>query len=79
MPYPYGSGSDERNRFDSDHLVPHTDAVPSTPSDPARADVPDPETYLWVCPNCGERLHKRQCKARCTRCGFFTDCSDTGV
>jgi hypothetical protein len=39
----------------------------------------DPETYLWVCPNCGARLERHQCKARCGRCGFFQDCSDTGV
>ena len=35
--------------------------------------------YLWSCPNCGKRLERRQCKARCRRCGFFVDCSDTGV
>jgi len=35
--------------------------------------------YLWSCPNCGKRLERRQCKARCARCGFFVDCSDTGV
>jgi len=35
--------------------------------------------YLWSCPNCGRRLERRQCKARCPRCGFFVDCSDTGV
>jgi len=35
--------------------------------------------YLWSCPNCGKRLERRQCKARCQRCGFFVDCSDTGV
>jgi len=49
---------------------------------PPRADAaagPDPESYLWTCPNCGTRLERRQCKARCARCGFFTDCSDTGV
>jgi hypothetical protein len=39
----------------------------------------DPERWLWTCPNCGARLQPRQCKTRCLRCGFFTDCSDTGV
>ena len=39
----------------------------------------DPYDYLWTCPNCGQRLEPRQCKARCRRCGFFVDCSDTGV
>ena len=39
----------------------------------------DPYDYLWTCPNCGLRLEPRQCKARCRRCGFFVDCSDTGV
>jgi hypothetical protein len=51
--------------------------LPKPPTDPTR-DA-DPEHYLWLCPNCGERLVPRQCKTRCPRCGFFTDCSDTGV
>ncbi len=29
-----------------------------------------------VCINCGAVLQGRQCKARCTRCGYFEDCSD---
>ncbi len=29
-----------------------------------------------VCINCGQILEERQCKARCTRCGYFEDCSD---
>ena len=41
--------------------------------------LPDPEVYLWVCPNCGMGLQRHKYKARCARCGFFLDCSDTGV
>ena len=47
---------------------------PRPPQRPA-----DPYDYLWTCPNWGVRLEARQCKARCRRCGFFVDCSDTGV
>ena len=39
----------------------------------------DEWAHLAYCPNCGARLEKRQCKARCFRCGFFQDCSDTIV
>jgi len=46
---------------------------------PESPPAPDPEQYLWHCPNCGRRLERRHCKARCPRCGFFVDCSDTGV
>jgi rubrerythrin len=47
--------------------------------DPKPPVSDDPYAYLWTCPNCGTRLEARQCKARCPRCGFFVDCSDTGV
>lgn len=40
---------------------------------------PDAWQHLAYCPNCGSRLEKRQCKARCFRCGYFQDCSDTIV
>jgi hypothetical protein len=35
--------------------------------------------HLAYCPNCGARLHRLKCKARCPRCAFFQDCSDTIV
>ena len=47
--------------------------------EPARAATDGAYEYLWSCPNCGKRLERRQGKARCARCGFFVDCSDTGV
>lgn len=44
-----------------------------------KAQSADAWLHLAYCPNCGTRLEKRQCKARCFRCGFFQDCSDTIV
>jgi hypothetical protein len=35
--------------------------------------------YLAYCPNCSTRPYQLKCKARCPRCGFFQDCSDTIV
>jgi ribosomal protein S27AE len=29
-----------------------------------------------ICPGCGLSMIDRGCKLRCTRCGFFLDCSD---
>ena len=49
-------------------------------TDSPRAEMaPDAWEHLAYCPNCGARLEKRQCKARCFRCGYFQDCSDTIV
>jgi hypothetical protein len=35
--------------------------------------------HLAYCPNCSAKLELLKCKARCPRCGFFQDCSDTIV
>lgn len=44
------------------------------------ASVPRDEwEHLAYCPNCSARLQRLHCKARCPRCGFFQDCSDTIV
>jgi uncharacterized Zn finger protein (UPF0148 family) len=32
-----------------------------------------------VCTNCGAPMLSRSCKVRCPRCGYFEDCSDTGL
>ena len=42
-------------------------------------EAQDDWAHLAFCPNCGTRLHQLKCKARCARCGFFQDCSDTIV
>ncbi len=39
----------------------------------------DEWAHLAYCPNCGKRLYLQKCKARCPRCNFFQDCSDTIV
>ncbi len=31
---------------------------------------------VFVCLNCGTPMLQRQCKVRCTHCGYFEDCSD---
>jgi len=42
-------------------------------------ETSDPWQHLAYCPNCSARLQLLKCKARCPRCGFFQDCSDTIV
>jgi hypothetical protein len=32
--------------------------------------------FRRTCPNCGAELWDKECKSRCPRCHFFTDCSD---
>lgn len=44
---------------------------------PARGG--DAWQHLAYCPNCSATLQLLKCKARCPRCGFFQDCSDTIV
>ena len=65
-------------------------ARPSRPHDPTRPHGHNGSTHrartedtaeLTVqshrfCPGCGTELVDRGCKMRCTRCGFFLDCSD---
>jgi hypothetical protein len=46
---------------------------------PVKSDSGDAWVHLAYCPNCGARLQLLKCKARCSRCGFFQDCSDTIV
>lgn len=52
----------------------------SDPSPEPEASLPKDEwAHLAYCPNCSSRLQLVKCKARCPRCGFFQDCSDTIV
>jgi ssDNA-binding Zn-finger/Zn-ribbon topoisomerase 1 len=32
-----------------------------------------------VCTHCGAPMVSRSCKLRCLACGYFEDCSDTGL
>lgn len=32
--------------------------------------------FRCTCPNCGSELWDKECKSRCPRCHFFSDCSD---
>lgn len=45
----------------------------------ARGEAADAWQHLAYCPNCSATLQLLKCKARCPRCGFFQDCSDTIV
>lgn len=46
----------------------------------AHTRAPDPAArstdFRCTCPNCGSELWDKECKSRCPRCHFFTDCSD---
>jgi len=55
--------------------APHGRCEPTAPASAAT----DAWAHLAYCPNCGTKLHLLKCKARCRRCGFFQDCSDTIV
>jgi hypothetical protein len=50
--------------------------VESSPDGQERRDAWE---HLAYCPNCSAKLQVLKCKARCPRCGFFQDCSDTIV
>lgn len=52
---------------------------PVRPTEEATEARRDAWEHLAYCPNCGTRLHLLKCKARCPRCHFFQDCSDTIV
>jgi hypothetical protein len=42
----------------------------------AAAQPLQPGDFKRTCPNCGTPLFERQCKSRCPRCHYFSDCSD---
>ena len=46
-------------------------------TNPPEAGAPPREPdYRDHCPNCGAEMRSRSCKSRCSRCHYFTDCSD---
>ena len=52
---------------------------PPKQSDSRQRAAVDEWLHLSYCPNCSAKLELIKCKARCPRCGFFQDCSDTIV
>lgn len=58
---------------------PSATRAPASEAAPPRVRrAPDDRScdYRTLCPNCGAVLVDRGCKSRCSRCHFFTDCSD---
>ena len=55
---------------------PATGAAPSAAPDTSEARPPGRSDFRCTCPNCGSELWDKECKSRCPRCHFFTDCSD---
>jgi len=49
---------------------PPSSAVPTTSTEARCTD------FRRICPNCGAELWDKECKSRCPRCRFFSDCSD---
>jgi len=60
-------------------MSPSEDAHATTPDATTGVAAKDEWAHLAFCPNCGTRLYLLKCKARCPRCNFFQDCSDTIV
>lgn len=49
----------------------------TTSSASEQNEAPRPSgDFRCTCPNCGSELWDKECKSRCPRCHFFTDCSD---
>jgi len=43
---------------------------------PVASSCQTTKDFRRICPNCGATLWDKECKSRCPRCHFFTDCSD---
>jgi hypothetical protein len=61
---------DERTPVD--RLQPTTEAGHKS----AAANCDAAGDFRRICPNCSATLWDKECKSRCPRCHFFTDCSD---